>query len=28
LASGFEDYLTKPIDFRALLKVLDGMVEA
>jgi CheY-like chemotaxis protein len=28
LVSGFEDYLTKPIDFRALLKVLDGMAEA
>ena len=24
LASGFEDYLTKPIDFRDLLDVLDG----
>jgi CheY-like chemotaxis protein len=24
LANGFEDYLTKPIDFRELLNVLDG----
>jgi CheY-like chemotaxis protein len=24
LASGFEDYLTKPVDFRELLNVLDG----
>jgi CheY-like chemotaxis protein len=24
LAVGFEDYLTKPIDFRELLNVLDG----
>jgi CheY-like chemotaxis protein len=24
LASGFETYLTKPVDFRKLLNVLDG----
>jgi CheY-like chemotaxis protein len=28
LASGFESYLTKPIDFRQLLNVFDGRPEA
>ena len=28
LASGFESYLTKPIDFRKLLNVFDGRAEA
>jgi CheY-like chemotaxis protein len=27
LSSGFESYLTKPIDFRKLLNVLDGRQE-
>jgi CheY-like chemotaxis protein len=28
LAAGFENYLTKPIDFRRLLNVLDGHLNA
>ena len=28
LASGFESYLTKPLDFRKLLSLLDGVALA